>query len=122
VPGRRDQQVVLLRLGPGRCRQGCASRCRRALVERIKAVHAEDKTYGAPRITADLNDAKPDEDGVNHKRVARVMKNNGIAGMKLRRRVRTIVSEPSDQKVPDTSRRVRRLGFLICPAVARVVL
>lgn len=76
-----------------------------ALAERIKAVHDEDKTYGAPRVTADLNDAKPDEERVNHKRVARVMKTNGIAGVKLRRRVRTTVSEPSDQKVPDLVKR-----------------
>ena len=72
-----------------------------ALAERIKAVHDQDKAYGAPRVTADLNDAKPVEERVNHKRVARVMKNNGIAGVKLRRRVRTTISKPSDQKVPD---------------------
>jgi hypothetical protein len=34
-----------------------------ALVVRIKAVHDEDKTYGAPRVTADLNDGKPVEEG-----------------------------------------------------------
>ena len=72
-----------------------------ALAERIKAVHDQDKAYGAPRVTADLNDAKPVQERVNHKRVARVMKNNGIAGVKLRRRVRTTISKPSDQKVPD---------------------
>lgn len=38
-----------------------------ALVERIKAVHDQDKTYGAPRVTADLNDAKPVQERVNHK-------------------------------------------------------
>ena len=72
-----------------------------ALAERIKPVHDADKTYGAPRITADLNDAKPAQDRVNHKRVARVMRKHKIAGVKLRRRVRTTVPEPSDQKVPD---------------------
>ena len=76
-----------------------------ALAERIKAVHDQDKAYGAPRVTADLNDAKPVQERVNHKRVARVMKNNGIAGVKLRRRVRTTISEPSDQKVPDLVKR-----------------
>lgn len=40
------------------------------LVERIRAVHDEDNTYGAPRITAELNDGVPDGDRVNHKRVA----------------------------------------------------
>ncbi len=38
---------------------------------------------------------------VNHKRVARVMREHGIAGLRLRRRVRTTVPEPADQKVPD---------------------
>ena len=76
-----------------------------ALAERIKPVHDADKTYGAPRITADLNDAKPAQDRVNHKRVARVMRKHRIAGVKLRRRVRTTVPEPSDQKVPDLVKR-----------------
>ena len=42
---------------------------------------------------------------VNHKRVARVMREHGIAGIRLRRRVRTTVPEPSDQKVPDLLKR-----------------
>ena len=75
------------------------------LAARIRAVHDADKTYGAPRVTADLNDAKPVEDRVNHKRVARVMRKHKIAGVKLRRRVRTTVPEPSDQKVPDLVKR-----------------
>jgi transposase len=29
------------------------------LVERIRAVHAGDRAYGAPRITAELNDGAP---------------------------------------------------------------
>jgi transposase InsO family protein len=33
------------------------------------------------------------------------MKNNGIAGVKLRRRVKTTISEPSDRKVPDLVKR-----------------
>lgn len=76
-----------------------------ALAERIKPFHDADKTYGAPRITADLNDARPVEERVNHKRVARVMRKHKIAGVKLRRRVRTTVPEPSQQKVPDLVKR-----------------
>jgi transposase InsO family protein len=38
---------------------------------------------------------------VNHKRVARVMRQAQIAGLRLRRRVRTTVPEPADQRVPD---------------------
>ena len=30
------------------------------LEARIRAVHTEDNTYGAPRITAELNDGAPD--------------------------------------------------------------
>jgi transposase InsO family protein len=68
-------------------------------------VHEADKAYGAPRITAELNDGAPPQERVNHKRVARVMAEHGIAGIKLRRRVRTTIPEPSDQKVPDLLKR-----------------
>jgi transposase InsO family protein len=74
------------------------------LAERIRAVHAEhriNRAYGAPRVTAELNDGVPPEERVNHKRVARVMAEAKIAGIRLRRRVRTTVPEPSDQLVPD---------------------
>ena len=71
------------------------------LAERIRVVHQRDKTQGAPRITAELNDGAPPMARVNHKRVARVMREHGIAGLRLRRRVRTTVPEPADQKVPD---------------------
>jgi transposase InsO family protein len=72
-----------------------------ALAQRIRAVHTLDTTYGAPRITAELNDGAPDTERVNHKRVARVMRTAGIAGYRRRRRVRTTVADPANQKVPD---------------------
>jgi transposase InsO family protein len=72
-----------------------------ALAQRIRAVHTLDNTYGAPRITAELNDGVPDVERVNHKRVARVMRSTGIAGYRRRRRVRTTVADPANQKVPD---------------------
>jgi transposase InsO family protein len=75
------------------------------LAERIRVVHQDDKAYGAPRITAELNDGAPPQKRVNHKRVARVMAEHGIAGIKLRRRVRTTVPEPADAKAPDLVRR-----------------
>ena len=75
------------------------------LAQRIQVVHEADKAYGAPRITAELNDGAPAEERVNHKRVARVMAERGIAGIRLRRRVRTTVPEPSDEKVPDLVKR-----------------
>ena len=74
------------------------------LAGRIRAVHAAEpsnRAYGAPRVTAELNDGAPDGERVNHKRVARVMAEHGIAGTRLRRRVRTTIPEPADEQVPD---------------------
>ncbi len=75
------------------------------LAERIRVVHQADKAYGAPRITAELNDGVAAEKRVNRKRVARVMAARGIAGIRLRRRVRTTVPEPADAKAPDLLKR-----------------
>jgi transposase InsO family protein len=72
-----------------------------ALEARIRMVHTEDATYGAPRITAELNDGVEEVDRVNHKRVARVMRTAGIAGYRRRRRVKTTVPDTANQKVPD---------------------
>jgi transposase InsO family protein len=76
-----------------------------ALEERIREVHEADNTVGAPRVTAELNDGRPAGERVNHKRVARVMKTAGIAGYVKKRKVRTTVPEPADQKVPDLLKR-----------------
>ena len=79
------------------------------LAERIRTVQdpktGGDPAYGAPRVTAELNDGVPAEERVNHKRVARVMRHHGLAGIRLRRRVRTTLPEPADQKYPDLLRR-----------------
>ncbi len=71
------------------------------LADRIRVVHEADRTYGAPRITAELNDGTPVEERVNHKRVARVMRERGIAGLRLRRRVRTTIPDADGTPVPD---------------------
>ena len=71
------------------------------LAETIRAMHAEDNTIGAPRATAELNERVPAGERVNHKRVARVMREHGIRGYQKRRRVRTTIPEPSGQAVPD---------------------
>lgn len=80
-----------------------------ALAERIRAVHAEDNTQGAPRITAELNaqlgDSAAAGERVNHKRVARLMRLQGIRGYVKKRRVRTTIPEPSGQKYPDLLKR-----------------
>ena len=75
------------------------------LATRIRAVHATDNTQGAPRITADLNDGVAAGERVNHKRVARVMREHGIRGYVKRRKVRTTIPEPSGQKHPDLLKR-----------------
>ncbi|MGW7280957.1 IS3 family transposase [Streptomyces sp. NPDC054844] len=70
------------------------------LAARIRTVHREsDGTYGAPRITAELRETSGE--AVNHKRVARIMRAFGIAGVRLRRRHRTTVPDPSAAKAPD---------------------
>ena len=61
------------------------------LAERIRIIHAKDDAQGVPRITAELNDGAALEDRVNHKRVARVMRTEGIRGYVRKRRVRTTV-------------------------------
>ncbi|MFH8520687.1 IS3 family transposase [Streptomyces gelaticus] len=61
----------------------------------IRTVHrASDGTYGVPRITAELRDGG---EVVNHKRVARVMKAIGLAGLRLRR---TTVPDLAAARVP----------------------
>ncbi|QIM17604.1 IS3 family transposase [Leucobacter coleopterorum] len=64
-----------------------------------------DPAYGVPRVTADLNDGAPENERVNHKRVARVMREHGLSGIRLLRRVKTTVPDPNDQKVADLVQR-----------------
>lgn len=83
------------------------------LAARIAAVHAQDRACGAPRITAELNDGAPPDERVNHKRVARVMRTHHLAGIRLRRRVRTTIPEPRPRRTPPTS-----VTSPTCPAAA----
>ncbi|MFK0256279.1 IS3 family transposase [Streptomyces sp. NPDC090445] len=53
---------------------------------------------GRFRITAELRE---DGERVNHKRIARVVRSIGLAGLRLRRRHRTTVSDPAAAKAPD---------------------
>ncbi|MET9834782.1 IS3 family transposase [Streptomyces sp. NPDC006385] len=70
-----------------------------ALAVRIRAVHREpDGTYGVRRITAGLRD---DGERINHKRMARVMRSTGLAGVRLRRGHRTTIADSSAVKAPD---------------------
>lgn len=79
------------------------------LAERIRMIQSReaggDPAYGAPRVTAELNEGVNSWQRVNRKRVARVMREHQLAGVRLRRRVRTTVPERSDQKVSDLVKR-----------------
>jgi putative transposase len=67
-----------------------------ALVAEIREVHDEfDGTYGEPRITTEL--ARRGR-AVNHKRVERLMRTNGIVGVHRPARVRTTL--PADEAAP----------------------
>ncbi|MDN6368032.1 IS3 family transposase, partial [Corynebacterium sp.] len=92
-----------------------------ALAARITAVFdANNGCYGAKRITAELNDphdsdgsGTPSESGssvrmsapVNHKRVARLMRTNGLAGYTKKRRVKTTVADKRRRVFADLLRR-----------------
>lgn len=84
-------------------KKGAPQRAQRAtadaeLIEAIRAIHTDDPAYGEPRITAELRERGYE---VNHKRVERLMRQAGIAGIHLRKKVRTTVPEPSASPVPD---------------------
>ncbi|MGP9624349.1 MULTISPECIES: IS3 family transposase [unclassified Corynebacterium] len=91
------------------------------LTVRIRAIFdAENGCYGAKRITAELNDPH-DSDGagtssesgssgctpapVNHKRVARLMRANGLAGYTKKRRVKTTIADKRRRVFADLLRR-----------------
>ena len=78
VRARRDSAFLLLRLADRRPGSVRAAASDGELLERIRIIHAEDNAQGAPRITAELNDGAAPEDRVNHKRVARVMREAGL--------------------------------------------
>ena len=69
------------------------------LAARIRAIHhGSHGTYGAPRVTAELKGAGT---AVNHKKVARVMREHGIEGLRLRRTHPTTIPDQTAAKVPD---------------------
>jgi putative transposase len=75
------------------------ARANAALLKAIEEVHAEsDKTYGAPRIHAELKDRGPQ---ASLNRVARVMKEAEIQGVSPRKWTRTTLRGKSMRPVPD---------------------
>ena len=69
------------------------------LTARVRAIHADSRgTYGAPRIHAELAEAGV---AVGRKRVARVMRAAGIAGVSRRRGPRTTRRDVQARPAPD---------------------
>ena len=69
------------------------------LVAEIREIHAEfDSTYGEPRMTPELRDR-----GfcVNHKRVERLMRVNGIVGVHKPAKIRTTIPAEQNPPIPD---------------------
>lgn len=83
-----------------RTRPPCArTQADQALLDRIRVIHTQSRqTYGAPRIHAELRDT-----GVHcgRKRVARLMRQAGVAGAHRRRRLRTTVRDQQAVPAPD---------------------
>jgi putative transposase len=75
----------------------------RALIEQIRAIHEHSRgTYGAPRVHADL-----DAQGIHigRKRVARLMRAAGLAGVSRRAFVITTRRDPAARPAPDLVQR-----------------
>lgn len=69
------------------------------LRRKIRAIHDRSRrTYGSPRIHAEL---KEEGTRVSRKRVARLMKESGVAGVSRRRSVRTTRRDPAARPAPD---------------------
>ena len=83
------------------CRRRPSARARadEALTARIRAIHTRSRgTYGAPRVQAELG-----AEGVHvgRKRVARLMRAAGLAGVSRRQGPRTTTRSPTARPAPD---------------------
>ena len=82
-------------------KRGLSQRARRdrELLEMIRRVHMESRgTYGAPRIHVEL---QAQGVRVSRKRVARLMRQAGLAGVSRRRKKRTTTCNPEAEPAPD---------------------
>ncbi len=74
-----------------------------ALLKRIRAIHGLSYgTYGAPRIHAELAEAGV---RVGRKRIARLMRRAGLAGVSRRKRVQTTIRDRKARPAPDLVQR-----------------
>ena len=95
--------------------RGSCARARRdeELGEAIRAIHEDSRgTYGVPRVHAELS-ARGWR--ISRKRVARLMREAGLAGVSRRRGTRTTRTESSHRAAPD-----RVVGFLYLAIVLDV--
>jgi putative transposase len=75
------------------------AKANKILGDRIVAIHEESRsTYGMPRIHAELCDEGPP---VGHNRVARIMRERGVAGVCRRRGIRTTRRDKDARPAPD---------------------
>lgn len=75
------------------------SQADRKLSERMKQIHRFSRdTYGRPRIYAEL---RAEGEVVNHKRVGRLMREEGLVGATRRRKWRTTVRDKEARPAPD---------------------
>lgn len=75
------------------------ARANGALLSRMREIHGFSReSYGAPRMYAELRD-----EGllVNHKRVARLMRLDGLVGVTRRKKWRTTKRDPGARAAPD---------------------
>lgn len=101
----RSSFYAWLTAAPARAARAAADA---VLAEEIRAIQDPkdgDPAYGVPRATSELNEHRPPGQRVNHKRVERVMRTHGLAGIRLRRRVKTTVPDQSGRKYPDLLKR-----------------
>ncbi len=71
-----------------------------AITSRIRAIHEMSRgTYGAPRVQAELADVDGLQIGI--RRIARLMRNAGIAGVSRRRFCTTTLRDPNAAPAPD---------------------
>jgi transposase InsO family protein len=102
----RSSFYAWLTAAPGRAARSADDA---VLADRIRVLQdpkqGGDRAYGVPRITGDLNDGVPTVQRVNYKRVARVMREHQLAGIRLRRRVKTTIPDQSGRRFPDLIQR-----------------
>ncbi len=98
---RRNSYYTWMAAAPARARRAAEER---ALAGRIRRIHEASRcTYGAKRVALDLA-AWHERDGVgpvNHKKVARVMREHGIEGRHQRRRRNLTKQDPAAAPAPD---------------------